>query len=203
MLMNTLRLIPLLLALGFSFSTLAQNNPDFVDFSVMALDVDDASRKLLEDALVQRLQSNQYQAFPSYPTIPDVTGIDSATIKNTLSEAGMDAVLIIRPLDIGERATIESVQSYLAPENYRTISEFVNDYRGHNFHTQAVIHVVGYIFDETRSMALWQGVMWFDDEIHTVDEGVTKIVDMVEYNLNHYRPLIRQQLGLEERYPEE
>jgi hypothetical protein len=88
------------------------------------------------------------------------------------------------------------VQAYLTPERYRTIAEFVGDYRGDNFNSRAVIHVVGFILDETQSLPVWQGVMWFDDETHSVAEVSETMANMVEYNLNHYRPIIREQLGL-------
>ncbi len=173
-----------------------QNELGSVNFAVMALDVDRNSRRLIEDALVERLRMNDYQVSASYPVINRVRDIDTQTIRTQLAAANFDAVLIIRPLDIGSRATIDSVQAYLTPDRFKTIAEFVEDYRGDNFNTRAVIHIVGYILDETRSLPVWQGVMWFDDETHSVDQSVNKIVDLVEYNLNHYRPSIRQQLGL-------
>ena len=194
--MKKLTCLILILASATSVGGFAQVEPGTVNFAVMALDIEDESRQLLEDALALRLQQNQYSASPSYPVIGDITEIDSSNIRVRLANAGMDAVLIIRPLDIGEKATIESVQQYLAPRNYRTIAEFVDGYRGHDFDTQAVIHIVGYLFDENRSLPIWQGVMWFDDQVDSEEEGIDKIVDMVEFNLNHYRPAIRQQLGL-------
>lgn len=174
----------------------AQNELGSVNFAVLALDVDATSRRLLEDALVKRLQENSYQVSESYPIIRDVRDMDTSTIRTRLATAGYDAVLIIRPVDIGRRATIESVQEFLSPGNYRTISEFVQNYRGANFNSRAVIHIVGFILDETRSLPVWQGVMWFDEETHSIEESLSRIVDLVEYNLNHYRPAIRQQLGL-------
>ncbi len=178
------------------FPAYGQNELGSVNFAVMALDVDADSRRLIENTLVERLRMNDYQVSESYPVINNVRNIDTETIRSQLATADFDAVLIIRPLDIGSRATIDSVQAYLTPDRFRTIAEFVEDYRGDNFNTRAVIHIVGYILDETRSLPVWQGVMWFDDETHSVDQSVNKIVDLVEYNLNHYRPSIRQQLGL-------
>lgn len=174
----------------------AQNELGSVNFAVMAMDVDAPSRRLLEDAIVERLRQNNYQVSASYQVIRSVRDIDTRTVRMMLAQAGFDAVLIIRPVDIGRRATIESVQEFLSPGNYQTIAEFVEDYRGANFNSRAVIHVVGFILDESRSMAVWQGVMWFDEETHSVEESTNKIVDLVEYNLNHYRPAIRAQLGL-------
>lgn len=174
----------------------AQDGPGDVNFAILALDVDAPSRRLLEDALVERLRENSYQVSQSYPVIRDVRGIDTRTVRYNLAVAGFDAVLIIRPVDIGRRATIESVQEFLSPGDYQTIAEFVEDYRGAQFDSRAVIHIVGFILNENRSLPVWQGVMWFDEETHTIEESLEKIVDLVEYNLNHYRPAIRRQLGL-------
>jgi hypothetical protein len=174
----------------------AQNELGSVNFAIMAMDVDAPSRKLLEDAIVKRLRENKYQVSESYRVIRSVRNIDTQTVRVMLAQAGFDAVLIIRPVDIGRRATIESVQEFRSPGNYQTIAEFVEDYRGANFNSRAVIHVVGFILDETRSMAVCQGVMWFDEDTHSVEASTDKIVDLVEYNLNHYRPAIRAQLGL-------
>lgn len=185
----------------FFIQAQAQNQLGKINFAILALDVDGKSRKLMEDALVKRLRESDYQVAESYPIIEDVGEIDTRTLRTMLAEAGFDAVLIIRPVDIGRRATIESVQAFLTPENYQTIAEFVDDYRGHNFDSRAVIHVVGFILDASRSLPVWQGVMWFDEETHSVEQSLDKIVDLVEYNLNHYRPIIRSQLGLPELLP--
>ena len=194
--MKTLLCLLALLGAASSLPALAQNDQQYISFAVMALDVDAGSRKLLEDAIAQRLRDNSYDARASYDVVPQVTGIDSTSIRSTLAAQGFRAVLVIRPLDLGKRASIETVQAYLTPDRYRTISEFVDGYRGGRFNTRAVIHVVGYIFDANQSQAIWQGVMWFDEDIHSVEESVTKITDMVEFNLNQYRPAIRRQLGL-------
>lgn len=194
--MKTQSLLAALLSVVLISPVYAQNELGSVNFAVMAMDVDAPSRRLLEDAIVERLRMDNYQVSESYQVIRSVRDIDTRTVRTMLAQAGFDAVLIIRPVDIGRRATIESVQEFLSPGNYQTISEFVQDYRGANFNSRAVIHVVGFILDETRSMAVWQGVMWFDEETHSVEESLAKIVDLVEYNLNHYRPVIRAQLGL-------
>lgn len=186
-------LLPLLF---IALPTAAQNELGSVNFAVLALDVDGPSRRLLENALVERLRENDYQVSQSYPIIRSVTDIDTTTVRTQLADAGFDAVLIIRPVDIGRRATIESVQEFLTPQSYQTIAEFVEDYRGDRFDSRAVIHVVGFILDRTRSLPVWQGVMWFDEDTHTIEASLNKIVDLVEYNLNHYRPAIRSQLGL-------
>jgi hypothetical protein len=189
-------IILVLVSTSFLNPVLAQNELGGVNFAVMALDVDSGSRRTLERALVARLLENDYQVSASYSVIRNLRNMDNQTIRTRLSTAGYDAVLIIRPLDIGRDATIETVQAYLTPERYRTIAEFVGDYRGDNFNSRAVIHVVGFILDETQSLPVWQGVMWFDDETHSVAEVSETMANMVEYNLNHYRPIIREQLGL-------
>jgi len=181
---------------SFLNPALALNELGSVNFSVLALDVDDASRRLLENALVERLRENDYQVIQSYPVIEKVSEIDTRTARTVLADADFDTVLIIRPVDIGRQATIESVQEFLTPQSYQSIAEFVEDYRGDKFDSRAVIHVVGFILDRTRSLPVWQGVMWFDEDTHTIEESLNKIVDLVEYNLNHYRPAIRKQLGL-------
>ena len=185
-----------MLLTSFLNPALAQNELGSVNFFVLALDVDGASRRLLENALVERLRENDYQVSQSCPVIEKVSEIDTRTVRTVLADAGYDAILIIRPVDIGRQATIESVQEFLTPQSYQSIAEFVEDYRGDKFDSQAVIQVVGFILDRTRSLPVWQGVMWFDEDTHTIEESLNKIVDLVEYNLNHYRPAIRKQLGL-------
>ncbi|MGA0936124.1 MAG: hypothetical protein ACO3R5_13480 [Pseudohongiellaceae bacterium] len=67
--MKTLIAQLLLLLTSFLNPALAQNELGSVNFSVLALDVDDASRRLLENALVERLRENDYQVYQSYPVI--------------------------------------------------------------------------------------------------------------------------------------
>ena len=86
---------------SFLNPALALNELGSVNFSVLALDVDDASRCLLENALVERLRENDYQVIQSYPVIEKVSEIDTRTVRTVLTDAGYDAVLIIRPVDIG------------------------------------------------------------------------------------------------------
>lgn len=187
--------LPLLICLSFALPASAQNELGSVSFAIMVLDVDRGSRRTLENAIARRLRQNDYQVSSSYSIIPDASNIDTRTVRTRLAEAGFDAVLIIRPVDIGREASIESVQQFLTPENYQTIAEFVEDYRGDNFSSRAVIHIVGFVLDATRSLPVWQGVMWFDEDAHSIEESRDRIVDLVEYNLNYYRPAIRQQLG--------
>lgn len=194
-----MKILKLATALAFIIlapAAYSQNELGSVNFAILALDVDRGSRRLLEDAMVERLREHNYQVSASYPAIRNVRDNDTATLRTRLAAEGFDAVLIIRPIDIGRRATIESVQEYLTPANFQTIAEFVEDYRGAKFDSRAVIHIVGFILDATRSLPVWQGVVWFDEETHSTEESLGKIVDLVEYNLNHYRPLIRQQLGM-------
>jgi len=188
-------LILLLISTGFALPVTAQKKLGSVSFAIMALDVDTGSRRILEDAIARRLRQNDYQVSTSYSIIRDVRDIDTRTVRTRLAEAGFDAVLVIRPVDIGREASIESVQQFLTPENYQTIAEFVEDYRGDVFNSRAVIHIVGFVLDATRSLPVWQGVMWFDEDTHSIEESRDRIVDLVEYNLNYYRPAIRQQLG--------
>jgi len=200
---NIFSTILFVVATVLSLSASAQNELGSVSFAILVLDVDRESRRQLENSLTRRLEDNGYQVAPSYRVIRNVDDIDTRTVRTTLAEAGYDAVLIIRPVDIGREATIESVQDFLTPENYQTIAEFVDDYRGHNFNSRAVIHIVGFILDASRSLPVWQGVMWFDEDTHSIEDSRDKIVDLVEYNLNNYRPIIRQQLGMPPMQPEE
>ena len=90
-----------MLLTSFLNPALAQNELGSVNFFVLALDVDGASRRLLENALVERLRENDYQVYQSYPVIEKVGEIDTRTVRTVLADAGYDAVLIIRPVDIG------------------------------------------------------------------------------------------------------
>lgn len=189
-------LLPLLLLFSFSQLGLAQNVDVRVKFAVIALDTDGATRISFEDQLAQALVVDNYDAVASYTLLPDISDITDPSLREKLLNNGINLVMVLRPVDIGTTATIESVQGHLRPDDYGSIQEFVEGYRGDNFNTQAVIHIAGFLFDAERSMTFWQGVLWLDEEVDSQEQGIDKLIELVLFNLNQSRGSLRKRLGL-------
>jgi len=67
---------------------------------------DESTRRSIEE----RLASKFTHATPSYRVLPSMEGIDAATVRAKLREAGYDGALIMRVIDVSERTSYVSGQ---------------------------------------------------------------------------------------------
>ena len=166
-------------------------------FTVVALSKEHNIRRDFENELVKNLRENNYDAVTSYSLLPNISNLRDPALRLKLQEEGIQGVLLLRPIDIGEQASIQSAQKQIAPKTYNTIETFVTDYRGDDFSTQAVIQVSGFLLSEAHTANFWQGIIWLDDTVETRQEGIEKLSDLVLSNLNASRGYLRKRLGLQ------
>lgn len=173
----------------------AQETPQYLRFSVIAMAPYFATRVAFEEALVSMLRLDNYDAVPSHSVLPVEIPAEQSAARELLLDAGIHAVLVLQPLASGEGGSITAAQAALSPESYGSLSSFISDYRGDNFESQAVVHVMGFLLDEQQSRLFWQGVVWLDESVDTQQEAIDKLVNLVRFNLNQSRPALRQYLG--------
>lgn len=190
-----------LVLLGISFSawvpkTLAQEQQQFLRFTVMALSDNPASRRTYENQLVVRLSEDRYDVVASNELIPDLNAIQSTQVRSQLLASGVQAILILRPLELPEEAALSASQLQMSPGEFTSVSQFINAYRGDNFDVRTIVQIAGFLLERDQSRLFWHGVIWLDDTVETEQNRIDKIVDLVQFNLNNSRSAIRAQLGL-------
>ncbi|HEB27370.1 MAG TPA: hypothetical protein ENI05_06290 [Porticoccus sp.] len=173
----------------------AGSTDKLLKFTVVALSKEHSIRRDFENELVKNLRANNYDAIASYSLLPDISSLHDPALRLKLQEEGIQGVLLLRPIDIGEQASIQSAQKQIAPKAYNTIEAFVTDYRGGDFSTQAVVQVSGFLLSEAHTANFWQGIIWLDDNVKTREEGIEKLSDLVLSNLNASRGYLRKRLG--------
>lgn len=183
--------------LGLGFSALAQDSNQRLKFTVVALSKESDIRHSFENELVKNLKANQYNAVASHLLIADLLDFSKPDVYKRLREKGIQGVLLLMPIDVGEQASIKSAQQRVWSTTYDSIEAFVNGYRGGNFNTQAVVQVSGFLITDNKSSNFWQGVIWLDDTVKTRQEGIEKLSGLVLSNLNASRAYLRKLLGLE------
>jgi len=186
-----------LFMLGLGFSALAQDSNQRLKFTVVALSKESDIRHSFENELVKNLKANQYNAVASHLLIADLPDFSKPDVYKRLREKGIQGVLLLMPIDVGEQASIKSAQQRVWSTTYDSIEAFVNGYRGGNFNTQAVVQVSGFLITDNKSSNFWQGVIWLDDTVKTRQEGIEKLSGLVLSNLNASRAYLRKLLGLE------
>lgn len=173
----------------------AGRTDQLLKFTVVALSKEHNIRRDFENELVKKLRANNYDAITSYSLLPDISSLRDPELRLKLQEEGIQGVLLLRPIDIGEQASIQSAQKQIAPRAYDSIEAFVTDYRGGDFSTQAVVQVSGFLLSEAHTANFWQGIIWLDDSVETRQEGIEKLSELVLSNLNASRGYLRKRLG--------
>jgi len=188
--------LSMLLFGGPVYAGASQGSTDkLLKFTVVALSKEHSIRRDFENELVKNLRANNYDAIASHSLLPDISSLHDPALRLKLQEEGVQGVLLLRPIDIGEQASIQSAQKQIAPKAYNTIEAFVTDYRGGDFSTQAVVQVSGFLLSEAHTANFWQGIIWLDDNVKTREEGIEKLSDLVLSNLNASRGYLRKRLG--------
>ena len=164
-------------------------------FTVIVLSKEQTIRYDFEEKLVKNLRENNYDAIASHSLIPDISNLRDPELHQKLQKDGIKGALLLRPIDIGEQASITSAQKQIAPKAYDSIEAFVADYREGDFSTQAVVQVTGLLLTAEQASTFWQGVIWLDDNVKTQEEGIEKLSDLVLSNLNASRGYLRKRLG--------
>ncbi len=187
-------LLPLLFLLTTSFGH-AQQEQQFLRFALLALTDDDQSRREFENQLVIRLQEDRFDAVASFELLPDPRGMAPGAVRRRLLDSGVQAVLILRPLELAEGTTLSPGQLQMSPGEFTSVSRFISGYRGDKFAVRTVVQIAGFLLQRDASQLFWHGVIWLDDTVETEQNRIDRIVDLVQFNLNNSRSALRAQLG--------
>lgn len=187
-----------LLAISWQLTAVAKSSEDqLLKFTVVAFSQDASIRRDFENELVKALREDNYDAIVSHSLVEKLSDFSEPNIYTTLREEGVQGILLLMPVDVGSDASIKSIQQRTGATTYHSIESFVNDYRGGNFGTQAVVQVSAFLISGQQASNFWQGVVWLDDTVTTREEGIKKLSGLVLYNLNASRAYLRKLLGLE------
>jgi hypothetical protein len=174
----------------------AQEQQQFLRFSVMALSESESSRRAFENQLVIRLSENRYDVIPSYDLIPDLVEMQTTQVRSLLLASGVQAILILRPLELPEGTALSAQQLQMNPGEFTSVSQFINAYRGDSFDIRTIVQIAGFLLERDQSRLFWHGVIWLEDTVEKEQNRIDKIVDLVQFNLDNSRSALRAQLGL-------
>lgn len=176
--------------------SLAQEQQQLLRFTVMALSDSNESRRAFENQLVNRLSEDRYDVIASYELISDLNTVRTDQIRSRLLESGIQAILILRPLEMAEGVELSAAQLQMSPGEFTSVSQFISAYRGDNFEIRTIVQIVGFLLQNDGVRLFWHGTIWLDDTVETEQNRIDKLVDLVQFNLNNSRSALRAQLGL-------
>jgi hypothetical protein len=173
-------------------------SPSTYRLAVVALAEDPATRELFEDGLAAKLQANNYDAVASHTIIPAVTDFDDFGLASRLEEAGIQAIVMARPAEVGPGASIEYVKGRISASDYENMRAFAGRISpAHDADDLvAVVHAGFYMIRDGRVELLSSGAVWLDEPVASREEGIDKLQDLIVANMNRARPAAREYLGL-------
>lgn len=190
------KLILTLIAVLGSAGALAQETVRWKS-AVVALSDDPELRQDFESRLVEQARANNYDAVTSFDIEPDVRDLDDRGFVDELRANGVQAVLMLRPGATGEGSSIESVRDQIAPGTFERIREFAGEVsRAGADDLLAVVHMAIYTLDDEGAHLISAGAVWLDEEVEDQDEGIARLLDLIQYNIDSVRPAIRRHFGL-------
>lgn len=178
-----------------ALATSKQDQP-LLKIAVVVLSDDHETRRHLENKIVNKLLANHYDASASHVFIPNIGNIRDPKLRQKLYANGIRGVLLLRPIDVSENASIKSSKDHFSALAYDSIKAFVTDERYGNFDSQAVVQVSGFILSEQQATNFWSGLVWLDEPAENRKDGLEKLAELVLFNLNAARSYIRQNMGL-------
>ena len=174
----------------------AKQSETLLKIAIVALSDNYEIRQDLENRIVNKLLANHYDAIASHILIKDISNIRDPKLRHKLYANGIHGALLLRAIDVGEKASIISSGEYVSPRVYSSIQEFISDERGGDFDSRAVVQVSAFMLSEHRATSFWSGVVWLDAPVETRQEGFEKLAELVVFNLNAARSYMRQRMGL-------
>lgn len=165
--------------------------------AMVALAEDPQVRADFEEGLAAKLRKFDYDAVTSYDVVPEVADLDDSDVVRRLSEAGIQAVIMMKPAAVGPGSTLESVRDDVSPETYANMRAFARETSpSQDDEMVAVVHTAIYLIGGDQAELLSSGAVWLDEPVETREEGIEKLQDLIVTNMNQARPAIRQYLGL-------
>jgi hypothetical protein len=189
--------IVILCALIAAPSIANAQEPEILKAALVALTDDVQLRADFEDSLAAKARENNYDAVASYPIVPDIEDVDNRRFARDLREAGIGAVLMMRPAAIGEGSSLSAVRDAVSPQIYSNMRQFAREISpsaGNDLF--AVIHLGIYLLEPDGPELLSAGAVWLDEAAESQQEAIEQLQNLVLANVNAVRGPIREHLGL-------
>jgi hypothetical protein len=172
--------------------------PTTYRLAVVALAADPATREVFEDGLAAKLRADNYDAVASHTIIPAVTDFDDFGLASRLEEAGIQAIVMARPAEVGPGSSLESVKGQIPESDYADMRAFASRISpAHDADDLvAVVHAGFYMIRDSRVELLSSGAVWLDEPVASREEDIDKLQDLIVQNMNRARPAAREYLGL-------
>jgi hypothetical protein len=165
--------------------------------AIVALTDDERLRAEFEDSLAALARENDYDAVASYSIVPDVDDVERRRFARNLQEAGIGAVLMMRPAAVGQGSSLAAVRDAVSPQVYANMRDFageVSPSAGDDLF--AVVHLGIYLLSEDGPELLSAGAVWLDEAAGSQQESIDRLQNLVLANVDAVRGPIRQHLGL-------
>jgi hypothetical protein len=165
--------------------------------AIVALTDDERLRAEFEDSLAALARENNYDAVASYRIVADVDDVERRRFARDLREAGIGAVLMMRPAAIGQGSSLAAVRDAVSPQVYTNMRDFageVSPSAGDDL--VAVVHLGIYLLNADGPELLSAGAVWLDEAAGSQQESIERLQNLVLANVDAVRGPIRQHLGL-------
>lgn len=177
-----------------------QGAAQFVTFkaAVVALTSNAAVRQEFETGLVAKARAHRYDAITSYDLVPKVTDVRDRNFIKTLTDKGVQAVLMVRPAAVGPGSSLDAVKNEVTPKMLADMRQFareVSPSAGAN-DLIAVVHLAIYMIDTGKPELVAPGAVWLDEPVKDRAEGIARLQDLIVANVDKARPAIRKHYGL-------
>jgi hypothetical protein len=129
--------------------------------------------------------------------VADVDDVERRRFARDLREAGIGAVLMMRPAAIGQGSSLAAVRDAVSPQVYTNMRDFageVSPSAGDDL--VAVVHLGIYLLNADGPELLSAGAVWLDEAAGSQQESIERLQNLVLANVDAVRGPIRQHLGL-------
>ena len=191
------RLVLLLASLWLTANASAQAPTTTYKAAVVALTEDAALRQSFESELVALAKSHSYDAVTSYDITSDVDSLDTDAFLKSLSDRGVQAVLMVRPAAVGEGSSLEAVRNEVPNRTFADMQKFAKRPSGPGADDLiAVVHLAVYTLTAKKPELVSSGAVWLDEPVTDRAEGIKRLQGLILTNVDAVRPSIRRHLGL-------
>ena len=191
------RLVLLLASLWLTANASAQAPTTTYRAAVVALTEDTALRQSFESELVALAKSHSYDAVTSYDITSDVDSLDTDAFLKSLSDRGVQAVLMVRPAAVGEGSSLEAVRNEVPNRTFADMQKFAKRPSGPGADDLiAVVHLAVYTLTAKKPELVSSGAVWLDEPVTDRAEGIKRLQGLILTNVDAVRPSIRRHLGL-------
>jgi hypothetical protein len=166
--------------------------------SAVVVLIDDLELRIdLETRLVAKALVNGYDAVTTFDLFTEMNDVNDSRFTRTLAEKDIEAVLVLRPIAIGEGSALESVSNEVSSGLLARIHEFAGEARTPDSgDVIAVVHLAIYRLEDGDANLVSSGAVWLDQEVADRNEGIERLQNLIIDNVNAVRPAIRRHFGL-------